>query len=104
MSDVGYVHYRLYLVTVVLQHAAQLVHKDVGAHIADVRVLVHRRTAGVNPRLSRLYGHKLFLFARKRVVKPQLHSVTSLSLGSPHLLRRNRSGIFFYYSTTKHLM
>ena len=92
VSHVGDVHYRFDLVAVVFQNTAQFVHKHVGTQISDVRILVHGGTAGINARLMRFDGDKIFFFAGEGVVKSQLHKLTpnfSYSI-LPHFAPHNK--------------
>ena len=54
MPHVGDVHDMIDLQSVVLQHPSQNVLEDVGAQVADMGVIVDRRTAGVHARLAGL--------------------------------------------------
>ena len=50
-----------------LQHAPQRVGEDIGAHIADMLVIIDRRPAGIDARLARVDGLEDFDCASQRV-------------------------------------
>ena len=83
---VGDVHNRLHAVAVVFQHTPKLIHKHVSAQVADMRILVHGRSATVHAHLARFDRHKIFLFACKCVVNSKLHSNSpeGAVCGKPH--------------------
>ena len=56
MADIGDIDDVGELVTLPTQRTAQHVGKDIGAHIADMRIVVDRGAAGVHARLTRMDG------------------------------------------------
>src|SRR5206468_13130915 len=60
-------------VTADLQETPQHVLPEVGPEVADVGVVVHRRTAGVQTHLARVEGGELVLLTRQGVVEPNGH-------------------------------
>ena len=66
--DVGEVLYELDLIAAVLKVAAQRVKDDKRTRIADVEVVVDRRTAGVHLDLARFERDKLLLGAGHRII------------------------------------
>ena len=60
MADIGDVDDMGELIALVAEHAAQRVGKDIGAHVADVRVVVDRGAAGVDARLAGVDGGEGF--------------------------------------------
>lgn len=69
VSDIGNIYDLRNFKTGVLERAAEDVGENVRAQIADVRPVVNRRAAVIEPRLSRLYGLEYFELARERVVE-----------------------------------
>ena len=64
VSDIGDVHYTLNVIAREAQILLKNVLHDIAAQIADMRVVVNGRAAGVHTYLSRLVGNKLLLFMR----------------------------------------
>ena len=60
MANIGDVDDMGKLISLVRQHAAQGVGKDISAHIADMRVIIHRRPTRIHPRLARVDRGKGF--------------------------------------------
>ena len=56
MPDIGDVDDMGQLIALVGQHAAQRVGKDISAHIADMWVIIHRRSAGIDARFAFMNG------------------------------------------------
>ena len=56
VTDIGDVDDMGKLVTLIAQHAAQRVGKDIGAHIADMRIIVDRRPAAIDACLAGVDG------------------------------------------------
>ena len=63
------VHNALDFVALLFENAAQKIHEHVRAHIADVRVIINRRPAGIHPHGIAFQRGEFFFFARQRVVK-----------------------------------
>ncbi|MPM76944.1 hypothetical protein SDC9_123943 [bioreactor metagenome] len=91
--DIRKVLHKGHLVPFVLQIPPQHVKDYKGTRVADVKIIVHRRPAGVNAHLTGLDRHKLFLFSALAVV--DLHGVTSslhfLSLRNQPRISASRS-------------
>ena len=51
MADIGDIHDVLDVIAVVLKHTAQLILKEIGTKIADVRVVVDRRATAIDTNL-----------------------------------------------------
>ena len=86
--DVGEVLHEGDLIALVLQIAAKRVEDDRRARVADVNIVVDRRSAGVNRDLSRGDRHKLFLAAALCVIDlhvrcPPRYSVFPTGCGFP---------------------
>ncbi|CAB4702287.1 unannotated protein [freshwater metagenome] len=71
--DVGDVADEGHLVVEVTQPALQDVEVDPRAHVADVRLGLHRQTADVDARLPLLQGDEVTDFAGRSVIQPQAH-------------------------------
>ena len=67
VAHIGDVDHMGQLVTLEAERAAQNVGKDIGAHIADVRIVIDRRPAGIDPRLSGMDRVELFQLASQAV-------------------------------------
>ena len=67
MPHVRDVHDGLYLKPVVIQRAAQRIHKNISAHIAYMRIIVNSRSAGIHTHRF-AYGCKRLFLSCKRVV------------------------------------
>ena len=69
VADVGDVHHARDVVADIAQRLFQHVLHQIGAQVADVRKIVHRRPAGVHLHFSFLAGDELLHAAGQRVVK-----------------------------------
>ncbi len=58
VADIGDVDHMGEFVALERERAAQHVGKDIGAHVADVGVVVDRRPARIDPRLARMHRHE----------------------------------------------
>ena len=73
MSDVGYVHHVLFVVSEESERAVKRVKKDVGAEVSDVRVVVDGRSAAVKAHKTLVNRNEFFYLAAHCVVKSQRH-------------------------------
>ena len=73
--DIGEILHKRNLVAAMLQIPAQHVEHDKGTGVADMKIIVYRRAAGIDARFARMNGHKLFLAAGFAVVN--LHKIGS---------------------------
>jgi hypothetical protein len=49
VAHVGDVHYMMQFIAIVSQRAAQYIHEDIGAQIADMGIVIVRLAAGIKP-------------------------------------------------------
>ena len=68
VSDIRDVHYMLDVVAQEFERFVEDVKKNIGTEIADMRIIVNRRTTAVKANLSFFYRLKLLHFASHRVV------------------------------------
>ena len=73
---VGQVHHLADFVATVSQVPAQSVLKDKSAEVADMRIVIDRRPAGVDSHLVAFQGTKLVHPRGQRVVEAQRHTTT----------------------------
>ena len=71
VTDIGDVDDVGKLVALPLQCAAQRIGKDIGAHVADVLVIVDRRPTAVDARFSRVNGPEFLQLAGERIEQLQ---------------------------------
>ena len=69
MTYVRNVHYALYFIALVPKRSSKQVHKNVGAKITYVRIVVNGRSAGIHPYAFTVHRRKIFFFPRQSVVK-----------------------------------
>src|SRR3546814_11566007 len=60
VADVGDVDDMAQLVTLERQGTAQRVGEDIGAHVADMLIIIDGRSAAIDARLVRVDGHERF--------------------------------------------
>ena len=85
--DVGEVLHEGHVVSQMGQKAAQRVKDDERAGVADVKIVVYRRAAGVDADLALVNGYKRLLFAAERVVNHHLfhnHAPFQNQTAAPH--------------------
>ncbi|MNT35246.1 hypothetical protein D3C72_1712670 [compost metagenome] len=80
MTDVRDVHHVAHLQAVEFERAAQAVDEQIGAQVADMRVVVDRGPAGVQARLARGDGLEGPQAAAIRVVQMKCHAGLSCAL------------------------
>ena len=80
VPDIRDVHHAFELVAVIFERAAEDVHEDVGAQVADVRIVVDRRSAAVHRDLLVRKGDKVLLASVHSVVDPEHISFLSILL------------------------
>ncbi|MPM77053.1 hypothetical protein SDC9_124052 [bioreactor metagenome] len=68
--------YKAHVITAIFQIAAQRIEYDKRARVANMKIVVNRRTAGIHGYLSGYERYELFLFARHRII--DLHGVSSI--------------------------
>jgi hypothetical protein len=73
MANIGDVDDMGELVAFEAQRPPQHIRKHIGAHIADMRVIIDRRPATIDPCLARMDGRKLLQLAGQAVEQPQRH-------------------------------
>ena len=81
MSDVGNVHDTQHIQTGIAQVFFENILHDVGAEVADMRIVVNGRSAGIELNFSGLVRNELFLQMRKGIVQKHWHDLLSLSAG-----------------------
>ena len=69
MADIGDVDDMGELVTLASEDAPQRVGKDIGAHIADMLIIIDRRAAAIDARLARVHRRERFKRTGQAVVK-----------------------------------
>ncbi len=80
VAHVGDVHHLPHLVAQVLKGAPDDVGHDVGAHVADVRLVVDGGATVIHPHLSRLNGPESLFAACHRVVDSDPHAAAPFSI------------------------
>ena len=75
MAHIRDVHNVLDVIAVVLQHTAQLILKEIGTKITDVRVVVDRRAAAIQTNPIALEGFERSSFSRVSVEQLQWYLV-----------------------------
>ena len=75
MAYVGDVDDMGELIALEAQHPAQRVGEHIGAHVADVRIVVDRRPAGVDARLAGMDGREFLDRASKAVEQAKRRAV-----------------------------
>src|SRR3546814_14662596 len=86
VADVGDVDDMAQLVTLERQGTAQRVGEDIGAHVADMLIIIDGRSAAIDARLVRVDWHDRFELARQVVVETPRR-------GSRMLPNRERHGV-----------
>ena len=67
MADIGDIDHVGEPVALEAERPAQHVGKDIGPHVADVRIVVDRRPAGIDPRLALVNGPERLQLAGQAV-------------------------------------
>ena len=75
VADVRDIHHALHAIAVRLKHALKDVFKHVCAQIPDVRIVVDRRPAGIEPHRCFLQGLEDFQFAPEGVIEAEHCSI-----------------------------
>ena len=57
----------------VAQYAIEQVERDIGAGIAEMRVVVNRRSADIHPDIIRIERFERLLAARQRIIESERH-------------------------------
>ena len=97
VPDVRDVHHALYVVAEVAQRLFEHVLHDIGAQVADVREIVHRRPAGIHAHFARFVRDKLLDLPGNRIINLHSHFfIYELILGSiPHFARFGKWSLYF---------
>jgi len=68
MADIGDIHHPFNAISVIFQSALQEVFKEIRAEIAEMGIIINRRTAGIETDSARLDRDEFFFFPREGIV------------------------------------
>ena len=71
MADIGDVDDVVEFIALMTQHAAEGIGEDIGAHVADMLVIIDRRPAAIDARFAALERAEILEFARQTVEQAQ---------------------------------
>ena len=94
MTHIGNIHHPLHRVTQIAQALFQHILHNIGAQIADVRIVVYRGAAGVHLDQVGVIGYEQLLLMRQRIIKIHLKLPPNLILHkiTPLMPRGTRGG------------
>ena len=83
MADIRNVNDMGELIALIRQHPSQRVGKDIRAHIADMRIIINSRPAGIHPRFTGMHRGEGFQLPGQAVEEFKLgHRLAMLELGA----------------------